>query len=116
VGVELQKADALSPSYVDLETDIGRVVLPLPGPRDDAAYPSYRVTIATDSPMKMESPLVSVQLKDERNQTDFIQLNERQQPATSSDQNMLEFLMYGVPIFEQVSQLKGETTHNSLIS
>ena len=105
VGVELQKSDAVSPSYVDLETDIGRVELPLPGPRSDAAYPSYRVTVATDAPMNMESATLSVQFKDKKNQSDIIRLNERQPLDPSNHEIIAEFLLYGIPVLGKVSHV-----------
>ena len=99
MGVDLQKIDPLFPSYIDLEADVGRVILPLPGPRDDGAYPSYELSIRTNQAMNTKDGIVSIQIKGSKNQSKLI-------PLTESDKDglMLKFYLYGVCSLGEVNE------------
>ena len=103
VGVDLQKTESRSPSYIDLEADIGRIVLPLPGPREDAAYPTYRVVLATDSAIDAGTSSWTIQLQGEKNQSKALPLDEPSQIDSSVKEVQNEYLLYGIPSLGHVS-------------
>ncbi|CAF3752454.1 unnamed protein product [Rotaria socialis] len=74
MGVDLPKVDSFFSSYIDLEVDIGRVILPLPGPRNDAAYPSYQLMIRTNQAIDANDSVVTIQIKSDKHQSKLIPL------------------------------------------
>jgi hypothetical protein len=101
MGVDLQKVDELNPSYIDLEVDIGRVVLPLPGPRDDAAYPSCELILRTNQALNIEDSLVRVQIKGEKNQSKLIPLTESDNDKPLKTKT---FFLYGICSLGEVNE------------
>jgi hypothetical protein len=96
VGVELQRTDSLSPSYIDLEVDIGRVTLPLAGPCDDAAYPSYLLIIRTNQAINTEDSLVSIEIKGDKNQSKTIPLIKSDNEHPFATKSLSKFFLYGI--------------------
>ncbi|CAF1436666.1 unnamed protein product [Rotaria magnacalcarata] len=74
MGGDLPKVDSLFSSYIDLEVDIGRVILPLPGPRSDAAYPSYQLISRTNQARDTNDSVVTIQIKSDKHQSKWIPL------------------------------------------
>ncbi|CAF3685921.1 unnamed protein product [Rotaria sp. Silwood1] len=96
MGVDLQKIDSLFPSYIDLEVDIGRVTLSLPGPRDDAAYPSYQLIIRTNEATNIKDSLVNIQIKGDKNQSKLISLIENDNDYSFEAEKISKFFLYGI--------------------
>jgi hypothetical protein len=103
MGVDLQKLDPLFPSYIDLEADIGRVILSLPGPRDDAAYPSYELIVRINPTVNFKDNIVHIQLKGDKNQSKIIPLIENDNKNLSKDEKISKFLLYGICFLGEVS-------------
>lgn len=82
---------------------MGRITLPLPGPRDDAAYPTYRVILATDSPIDPETNHLTIQLQGERSQSKVLPLDEFFQTDSSGKETKNEYLLYGIASLGHVS-------------
>ncbi|CAF3836154.1 unnamed protein product [Rotaria sordida] len=96
MGVDLQKVDSLFPSYIDLEVDIGRVTLSLPGPRNDAAYPSYQLIIRTKEAINTKDSLVNIQIKGDKNQSKLIPLIESDNDYSFETEKTSTFFLYGI--------------------
>lgn len=100
MGVDLQKAD---PSYIDLEAGIGRVILSLPGPRDDAAYPSYQCIIRTKQSVNTEDSIVSIQIKGDKNQSELIPLTESDNDKPLKTKTISKYFLYGICLLGEVN-------------
>jgi hypothetical protein len=96
MGVDLQKVDPLVPSYIDLEAEVGRVTLALPGPRDDAAYPSYEIIVRTNRTTSIADGIVSIEIKGDKNQSKRVPLIENKQETSSKGQTTSRFFLYGI--------------------
>ncbi len=107
MGIDLQKDDPLFPSYIDLEVDVGRVVLPLPGPRDDAAYPSYELIIRTNQPINPNEKIIHIQLKGDQNQSKLIRLTNND-PSKAGKTS--KFSLYGLCPLGEVNYRNRMTT------
>jgi len=106
MGVDLQKIDPLYPSYIDLQVDIGRIILSLPGPRDDAAYPSYELIVRTTQPVNLKDKIGSIQLKGDRNQSKIIPLIENENKDPLKTEKTLKFLLYSICSLGEVCDRK----------
>lgn len=101
MGVDLQKTNSLFSSYMDLEVDLGRITLSLPGPRNDAAYPSYQLMIRTKQIINANDSLLSIQLKSDTNQSKLIPLiNDSLKNETTSN-----FFLYGICPLGEVKEI-----------
>lgn len=95
MGVDLQKVNPLYPSYIDLEVDIGRVTLSLPGPRDDAAYPSYELII------QGMNTKIGIQIKGDKNQSKRIPLTDESFKSPTAS----KFFLYGICYLGKVNRI-----------
>ena len=102
IGVDLQKTNALFSLYIDVEADIGRVTLPLAGPRDDAAYPSYELLIWTAQTKSMDDGNVSIQLKSDKTLSKQIPLIASYSNSSIKAEGTSSFLLYGLCSFGEV--------------
>ena len=96
MGIDLQKTDPLFSPYIDLEADTGRVVLPLPGPRDDAAYPSYEFILRARQSKGSKDDPIDVRLKGEINQSKIIRLTTRDHHGSTETKKTSNFYLYGI--------------------
>lgn len=103
VGIDLQKPDSSMPSYIDLQAETGRVVTPLPGPRDDAAYPSYRLILRASQPITPQDNSIQIQLKGEQNQSKIIPLIANSPQESSKTKKTANYYLYGISSLGQVS-------------
>lgn len=108
--MDLHKADSIVPPYIDVEAETGRVTLALPGPREDAAYPSYEITIRTNRVVRIADGIVSVQIKGERNQSKRVSLIESKEKDASNGETNSRFLLYGICPLGEVDHDGGVTT------
>ncbi|CAF1154399.1 unnamed protein product [Adineta ricciae] len=105
IGVDLQKTNALFSSYIDVEADVGRVTLPLAGPRNDAAYPSYELLIRTAQTKSMDDGNVSIQLKGDKTLSKQIPLIESYSNSSIKVEGASSFLLYGLCSFGELTEI-----------
>jgi hypothetical protein len=107
VGIDLYQADSFLPFFIDLEVDIGRIVLPLAGPRDDSAFPSYRLIVLNDvTHDTAEMSILSIQIEGDRYSSDPILLKDCCRIDSSMLNSTNEYLLYGIRVLGQVSDVK----------
>ena len=95
VGIELQNTGTRLASHIDLEAEIGRVFVDLPGPRSDAAYPTYRLILQTVETKGLD---MYIQLRGDAHRSQVIPLNE-----SSKSDTPMEFHLYGLCSLGEVS-------------
>ena len=103
LGVEFQKSDSSLPSYIDLEADTGRVILSLPGPRDDAAYPSYEIILHTNKNINPKENFLKIQLRGDRNRSKIISLIDQHLNNSTKTKKTLDYFLYGICCLGKVS-------------
>ncbi|UJR31343.1 hypothetical protein I4U23_018839 [Adineta vaga] len=96
MGVDLQKSNPLFSSYIDLEVDVGRVILPLAGPRDDSAYPSYEMIIRTDQIKYIEDGSIIIQIEGDKNRSKRVLLIENSNSSSTKNEGTSRFFIYGL--------------------
>ncbi|CAF3800670.1 unnamed protein product [Adineta steineri] len=96
MDVDLQKTDPLFSSYIDLEVDIGRITLSLPGPRHDAAYPSYELIIRTKETINIDNSIVSIRIKGNQNESKQYPLIESNNNQPLKTDTISKFFLYGL--------------------
>jgi hypothetical protein len=96
MGIDLEKTDPLFPPYIDLEADVGRVVLPVPGPRCDAAYPSYELILRAHQSINSKDNPINIRLKGDQNQSKIIRLAESDHHDPTEAKKTSNFYLYGI--------------------
>ena len=102
VGTDLQKPDPSMPSYIDLQAETGRVVIPLPGPRDDAAYPSYRLILRATQSIAPQDNFIDIQLKGEQEQSKIVPLITNIHQESTKAKKTSNYYLYGICSLGQV--------------